>query len=56
MGNNENGKHTSVKQVQLSALGKKLVNQIPNLRAGKGKKKESDFEILQRKLLQPEAR
>jgi hypothetical protein len=51
LGNNENGKHTSVRQVQLSALGKKLVDQIPNLRAGKGKKKhESDFEILQRKL------
>ena len=45
LGNNENGKHTSVKQMQLSALGKQLVDKLPNLRSGKGKKREGDFEI-----------
>jgi hypothetical protein len=37
LGNNENGKHTSVQKVKLSALGRQLVASLPNLRAGKGK-------------------
>jgi hypothetical protein len=50
LGNNEHGALTSVQKMHLSALGKQLVAKLPNLRAGKGKKREGDFEILQRKL------
>jgi hypothetical protein len=35
LGNNENGEHTSVQKMHLSALGKQLVAKIPNLKTGR---------------------